>query len=689
MKLEDLLGSESSYTSLTSKEKEYLCEIIKEEMQNRERLGKAQQIRDIIPIESWISSTYYLGPDCERIYPYWRDVVIDIFREDRKPEEKINSIILSGSIGTGKSTVAEIIALRKLYELSCFRNINALFHLMSKTSIMFLYFSVNKQQAVHTGFGELRAWVDSSPYFKEHFPRRERLNDVLIFPEGLTIAYGSTLNDSVGKSVILSLLDEANFIGGNGRPGSGNTERANSMYSSLVNRGNSRFISDGGINNSLNILISSSTTMNSVTETQIAASKDDPHTYICAPAQWEVKPNNFSKNFFYVCKGTNYLEPFIVHSTDDVNNFRVSEGLPKEKFIDNIEEFTKIDEEIQKLPPHHQASFLKVPVDLKKGFETNIIQSLQDLGGVSVGAVGKLFNSVAVYNDCICDYLSHPFIANEIIISTGDRIEIKDYLKGDFRLRHPERPRFIHIDQSYRTDSTGITSLYVDEVIEDEAGVKKPRFAVDFMLRINPPKPPKKIAIYKIRNFVVWLGTSFGMKIGKVTYDIFNSEESRQILEEMGFNVGYQSVDRTDKAYLDLVEIMYEDRLRIYDYPILRYELFNLVHYRDKRKVDHLKTVSTDASVGAGSGEGYSGKGMGEGSKDTADSLAGSLASALQFSISEESGNNRSIEDFFEANRLNTVWDPDAMTAEEMIDKQLDDIIDEFEATGLGGFGWM
>lgn len=59
----------------------------------------------------------------------------------------------------------------------------------------------------------------------------------------------------------------------------------------------------------------------------------------------------------------------------------------------------------------------------------------------------------------------------------------------------------------------------------------------------------------------------------------------------MGLNVGYQSVDRSDKAYLDLVEIMYEHRLKIYDYPILRHELFNLIHYRDKRKVDHPKTV--------------------------------------------------------------------------------------------------
>lgn len=820
-RLEDLLGDSSSYTAMTDKEKDYFVKLLQEEMQRREDSGRVEQVRDIVRIEDWINSDYYVGSDQKSIYPYWKDFIVDIFRDTRKDDEKINSVILSGcftgdtkvslldgrelsflelldeygydgkfwvysctsdgdvvpglahsvhktkvstriaivkldngeeikctpdhrfmlrdgsyveakdlnsglllmslnninvvsveiedlsvdvydlevdtyhnfalssgafvhnSIGVGKSTVAELIMMRKMYELSCFRNINAMFNLMSKTNIMFLYFSVNQKQAERTGFGEYRALIDNSPYFNENFQRNPRLNSLLVFPEGISYAYGSSASDSIGMSVICSMLDEANFLGGNGP--SKDSEKATDLYANIVNRSNSRFIVDGGINHSLNILVSSATYENSATERQIRLSRNDPHTIVAAPAQWDVKPKNFSKKFFYVFKGSNYLEANIVNSTDDVNNYRVSEGMSKHKYIDGLEDYKSINKAIEELPPHMQTKFLKVPVDLRNGFEANLLRSLQDIGGVSTGSQGKLFSSPMVLQDCIDVNRHHPFVSKEIVISTGDDINVKDYLRDDFRLKYPERPRYLHIDQSFRTDSTGISCVYVDDIVEED-GVKKPVFGVDFMLRINPPKPPKKIAIYKIRNFVIYLVNVIGMKIGKLTYDIFNSEESRQILEEMGFNVGYLSVDRTDKPYLDLVEIMYEKRIKLYDYPILRYELLNLLHDRIRRKVDHPKVVTDDGFVDY-DGKGNDGvTGTRVGSKDVSDSLCGAIQNALQSTVSDAEGNNGTFSDFLMANRIGSYAGIDAPTdisVEEMIDRQIDDMIEEMEINGF------
>ena len=487
---------------------------------------------------------------------------------------------------------------------------------------------------------------------------------------------------SIGMSVICSMLDEANFLGGGGP--SKDSEKATDLYANIVNRSNSRFIIDGGVNHSLNILVSSATYENSATERQIRLSRNDPHTIVAAPAQWDVKPKNFSKKFFYVFKGSNYLEANIVNSTDDVNNYRVSEGMSKHKYIDGLEDYDSINKVIEELPPHMQAKFLKVPVDLRAGFEANLLRSLQDIGGVSTGSQGKLFSSPMVLQDCIDENRHHPFVSKEIVISTGDDINVKDYLRDDFRLKYPERPRYLHIDQSFRTDSTGISCVYVDSIVEED-GVKKPVFGVDFMLRINPPKPPKKIAIYKIRNFVIYLVNVVGMKIGKLTYDIFNSEESRQILEEMGFNVGYLSVDRTDKPYLDLVEIMYEKRIKLYDYPILRYELLNLLHDRIRRKVDHPKVVTDDGFVEY-EGKGNDGvTGTRVGSKDVADSLCGAIQNALQSSVSDAEGNKGTFNDFLMANNIGSyvgIDAPNKLSVEEMIDKQIDDMIDEIEING-------
>lgn len=669
--LKTILGDGSSFSDMSKSEIGHFIEILKEEKSRRKRESQPKQIREIVPIEEWIESEYFVGPDVHSLYPYWKNFVVDIFSSKRNESNKINNIIISGSIGTGKSTVSEIIMLRKLYELSCFKNINALFHLMSKTNIMFLYFSVNKTQALNTGYGEFRSLVDSSPYFSENFSRNKRIDSLLLFPEGITFAYGSRSSDAIGMSVICSMLDEANFVAGNGNNVSGSAEKALDMYAGIVNRANSRFIMDGGINHALNILVSSSTHESSATAKQISMSKDDPHTIITAPSQWEVKPDKFSKTFFWVCKGTNYLEPNIVYSVDDINNFRLSEGLYKDKEIkdSSSEDYDVISKAISNLPPHLQDYFLRVPIELKSGFEMNIIRSLQDLGGVSTTTSGKLFNSPAVFNDCIDPRFKHPFVAQEIVIATGDNMQIKDYLREGVGFADKEKPRYIHIDQSTTTDSTGITSVYIDSIIEEE-GVRKPIYGVDFMLRINPPKPPKKIAIYKIRNFVVYLRDVVGINIGKVTYDIFNSEESRQILEELGFNVAYRSVDRNDKAYLDLVEIMYEKRLKMYDYPILRHELFNLVHDRARRKVDHPKTIKGNTD--------YSGKGSDVGSKDVSDSLAGAIANALEIDLSKETKRDSTFNDFIFINSelVDSGYSQDLV--DRMIEKEIDDIIDSY-----------
>lgn len=59
-------------------------------------LQKAKLIRPIVPIEDWIVSTYYVGPDASSIYPFWRYHICKIFDKDRKPEDYISEVIITG-----------------------------------------------------------------------------------------------------------------------------------------------------------------------------------------------------------------------------------------------------------------------------------------------------------------------------------------------------------------------------------------------------------------------------------------------------------------------------------------------------------------------------------------------------------------------------------------------------------------
>ena len=619
---------------------------------------------------SWVCNSEYLKYLCEN--EVFFDEVTSIedseyYTMDLTIDED-HSYCFNGFIS--HNTCGELILMRRLYEMSCYKNINALFELMLKTHITFLYFSVNKIQAERTGYGEMMSWIDSSPYFSEMFPRNSRIDSLMVFPENIILAFGSGTQHSIGMSVMGSILDEANFYR---TSESGDVSKVAELYASIVNRSNSRFIIQGGTNYSLNILVSSSTHESSFTEQRILQAKDDPHVLVRSPTQWEVKPGKFSGKFFYVCKGTNFLDPYIIKSVDDINQYRLSEGMNKCKNDDGDKEQDKIDEEIKALPEFKQEDFISVPVDLKSGFETNIIKSLQDIGGVSVAPTGRLFTSKPVYQANCKDYLRHPFMSDVITISTGDNIKIQDYLRSDFQFQFPNRPRYMHIDQSLVSDSTGIASVYIKEIIEVD-NLKKSILGVDFMLRIDPPKPPKKIAIYKIRDFIVYLNVVRKLKLGRVSYDIFNSEESRQILEEMGYSVGYQSVDRNDKAYVDLVTMLYEERLEMYDYEPFKEEIFSVIHDRRRRKVDH---PQRDASGSCGS-------------KDVSDAVAGAVENALSATFMDNQPGD-GIQDFLKANGANSYdsFSTDirkSVSVDEMIDAEMNRLVGDMGGDMGGEF---
>ena len=71
----------------------------------------------------------------------------------------------------------------------------------------------------------------------------------------------------------------------------------------------------------------------------------------------------------------------------------------------------------------------------------------------------------------------------------------------------------------------------------------------------------------------------------------------------------YLSVDRDDKAYMTVVNLLYEGRIKFHPYEPLRTEFFQLDHDRAKSKVDHPQ-FNADGSPG---------------SKDVADAWVGAI----------------------------------------------------------------
>ncbi len=553
---------------------------------------ESKLLRPICPIDKWINDPYYTGESGKLLYPFWKNHIVKIF--SRPNDKRINEIVLTGSIGGGKTTFMTFCFLRLLYEISCYSNPHALYGLMPGTTIMLAYLSLNREIAEATGYGDLRSLLDSVPYFRDHFPRNYRLSNEIDWPDkNIKVTSGSRISHVIGTNLIGAALDEANFSGSGdaGEAGMSNISRAQKIYSSLRIRGEQRF-SLNGIDYSLSILISSSTTSNSFTEARLSQATVNPHVYHINSVAYEVAPWKYSEEKFPVFIGNEQLDPCIVDNLPSLNNIMDSLRLPRIK-TDDVD--FDIEKYIRDLNEDNQSFFRFVPINFKESFKNDIIKGLQDVCGVSVNAIGRLFTARRYYNECINPQISHPFIQDNFILSTGSDIKGIDYLNTEWKPERPDLQRYIHIDQSTSSDHTGVTMCYISDMKEIN-GENKPVITIDFMLEIVPPLPPEKIHIAKCRELVIDICKKFNLRIGKITYDTFASQESVQQLQQEGYNADFQSVDRTCNAYLALCDLFYEKRINIYRYEKFEKEFFNLIHFREKGKIDHPADSSKDVS---------------------------------------------------------------------------------------------
>lgn len=561
---------------------------------------KATLIRPIVPVDEWIESPYYVGDLCHELYPKYKQHMKSIFDPDRDDSDYIDEVIMRSSIGTGKTSLANVIFIRKLYELSCYTDIRPLYNLMTSKKLIMVYFSITREVAESTGYSQLRQMIIDIPYFKENFMPNTKKSYDIEFPQyNMAITSGSRALNALGGDVIASTIDEGDFYGTSGQQdttGAQALSKAQSLYASITKRARSRFMV-GGRNYALNMIISSPTFASAFISQLIEKNRNNPHTYIIEETLWTVKPKGtYSEEMFLVFKGTPTLDPQIVDDPEFFNTllatlYRPQIPLKSSKAMDVLAD----------LPPDVQNYFVTVPIDFRKDFETDLITSLQDIASVPTAPLGRLFTSTKHYALAIKD-MESPFVQDKITISTNqlDRHTIQAYFKPDYKPAHPELPRYIHFDQSITGDEAGVASSYAEILDRDENGTITKRITTEWMMQITPPRKPEQIDLKKLRSIVYYMRDTLHLNIALITFDSYASEEAIQSLRQDGFNVELKSVDRDDKAYTDIMQLYYQELYKHPDHPRYREELFGLIHFREKGKVDHpadLDKGVTDAAI--------------------------------------------------------------------------------------------
>ena len=136
-----------------------------------------------------------------------------------------------------------------------------------------------------------------------------------------------------------------------------------------------------------------------------------------------------------------------------------------------------------------------------------------------------------------------------------------DWFRGRRGVRY-----FMHFDLSKNRDSTGLALVHRE---------RDGRLVVDFMWQHRAPEG-RDISYSLLRERYVYPLAGRAFHLECVSFDGFQSDETRQVLEERGIHTDYCSADKDTGPYDTLIDYVITDRCDYYSYPVFVRELEEL-----------------------------------------------------------------------------------------------------------------
>jgi hypothetical protein len=255
------------------------------EEQTMSALAKLSGYERVPPsIADFILDTDYLGSmlgideetNRPKIYTKWRAGLSEIFPNPFY--SPYLEIILSGAIGTGKSTIAVAGALYDVCKLTCLKDPQGKFKLIESTMIAYAVINATLQLAKDVLFDQLITWIESSPYFRT---LANKSSGRTKFPKGIDIITGSRFDQVMGRAIVGAILDEMNFQ-------TRVSDQAYNNYNAVRARVESRFLGRGGTWPAHMWLVSSKSDDTSWLQTHIDKMRLVPTVRIFEYPIWEV-----------------------------------------------------------------------------------------------------------------------------------------------------------------------------------------------------------------------------------------------------------------------------------------------------------------------------------------------------------------------------------------------------------------
>lgn len=164
-----------------------------------------------VDIDTFLDDKQYLGNDIWMrdeisgevkcvLFPYWRDTLHKLFPDNLTTA--YNTLVLTGSIGLGKTEVASIAMLYLLYRMLCLKDPYSYYGLMPNDKITFSLLNITLDTAKGVGWQKVQQHIQNSPWFMEHGALNASRTAPTWQPnKNIELVFGSSNNQVVGRAL--------------------------------------------------------------------------------------------------------------------------------------------------------------------------------------------------------------------------------------------------------------------------------------------------------------------------------------------------------------------------------------------------------------------------------------------------------------------------------------------------------
>ena len=528
-----------------------------------------------VGIEEFVLDPYFLGATFEHtgFYSYWMKYLKELYPHSVIPS-KYYECIVTGSIGTGKTTFAIVATLYSLYKLILLDNPQQRFNLISSTEIRFALFNVTLDLVYDVLWATLSNMMSDSDFFKNINISDDPKKAEIILPKRLGITVASKPKHTLGKAIFGGILDETNFAS---TIASG-SKTVYDTYSNWLRRMESRFLREGGIIPGQLFLVSSKKDESDFLDAHIENLRK-------VQSQGRVQSSLVIDSCIYEVKKD------LVNPT---TGKKIYSGQTFPVYLGSQSESPCIIAP-KDLHLYSDSMVIYVPVEHRDAFEKDIIEAIRDIAGISTSSKFKFLVNMELVRSCF--KIVHTSRSGLIQLSFDDDDEIMDYINKDILLtylsRNPTAKRVIHLDVGLTGDAFGFAMGSIGGLksitrsskvnFEERMEVVEPEIIIELCFGIVRGGS-FQVPLFKVRKFILDL-IDLGFPIGLISADSYESTDTLQLMKRIKFETRVQSVDRTKGPYNALKNAIYEGRIRLPDNPVLRVELEEL--RESKNKIDH------------------------------------------------------------------------------------------------------